>query len=119
TSSYDISVLYRLTSFSLYSKLHPQDLHSFPTRRSSDLKPCHEVEDKAEGVFEDKPRALLGRNDIVKPQRSGEDDCADDGETEGEDRKSTRLNSRRPHLVCRLLLEKKKLKLNAILNSIS
>src|SRR5207245_9553813 len=77
-------------------------LHSFPTRRSSDLLRPEPRDRARRGGL-----AVVG-GDELRPARA---DDAVQGEVGGRgvrDRKSTRLNSSPDHLVCRLLLEKKK-----------
>src|SRR5205814_9461974 len=94
-----------LRSLLLFSCLcHHRHLHSFPTRRSSDLDRL-----TAELAF---------RADLARDARhfGGEgvelvDHAVHDLGREQQDRKSTRLNLQSlRHLVCRLLLEKKKKK---------
>src|SRR5436305_10758028 len=78
----------RLLHFSFCGHVHHRDLHSFPTRRSSDLRQVQ--------VFLNPPgRELRSRASCLTDARSEEH--------------TSELQSR-PHLVCRLLLEKKKLK---------
>src|SRR5437870_6586419 len=78
----------RRLDFLFYCCAHPRDLHSFPTRRSSDLPTLG-------GSFEECPPSLLdfAARDRRYPTRSEEH--------------TSELQSR-GHLVCRLLLEKKK-----------
>src|SRR5438874_4682516 len=90
--------------FFFYSYRHHRDLHSFPTRRSSDL--CKSVSWK-------QSFATLGRFDVVDIVEA--DDPKDieraamiiRGRSEEH---TSELQSRRD-LVCRLLLEKKKKKI--------
>src|SRR5262245_66489917 len=95
-----------LTAFSSVHATHP-DIHSFPTRRSSDLHPARYAE-RIEHHVDRRPvleiRHVLVRNDprhhtlvAMPPGRSEEH--------------TSELQSLR-QLVCRLLLEKKKLVLN-------
>src|SRR5437763_3396617 len=63
--------------FFFYCYCHPRDLHSFPTRRSSDLRPRH--------CFEELSSHLLGRR--LRGVAGHE------GDPRRVDRKSTRLNS--------------------------
>src|SRR5438874_8580112 len=77
-------------SFFFYCYGHPRDLHSFPTRRSSDLARA-----SRRSSHRGRSRALSfsGRFRVTVPMRSEEH--------------TSELQSRRD-LVCRLLLEKKK-----------
>src|SRR5690625_5573287 len=86
------------SSSSLFFPGHvaPRDLHSFPTRRSSDLPPL--VSNRHRSLREGCGRSpawtvLIARNSQTAPLRSEEH--------------TSELQSR-GHLVCRLLLEKKK-----------
>src|SRR5690606_41317599 len=92
-----------MPDFSVYCSVYPRDLHSFPTRRSSDL----------EHVYEN---TSIGRNGPVKIQDIGKivglhndppgHGAVDfPGSTRSEEHTSE-LQSRE-NLVCRLLLEKK------------
>src|SRR5436305_11633178 len=80
-----------LVVFFLYPSRPPPDLHSFPTRRSSDL---HEATRYHTG----KPL------DGINPLAAGELPAIIKDRSEEH---TSELQSR-PHLVCRLLLEKKK-----------
>src|SRR5437899_5569627 len=89
-------------AFFFYGYGDPRDLHSFPTRRSSDL---HFAESQT--LADDEPllhaaTALQGRHDIaprlVLPQQI---------HAARSEEHTSELQSLR-HLVCRLLLEKKK-----------
>src|SRR5437868_10757055 len=87
--------------FSLYAYSTPLTLHSFPTRRSSDLivawqqRRRHRPRRQAEGLEQEcphhqrKPRRDHQRADKVGHNRPPESKPFDPGE----DRKSTRLNS--------------------------
>src|SRR5207253_8254296 len=90
----------------VYSSRSHRDLHSFPTRRSSDL-PVHQhgcsagCESNRDDQFHQQWHALAGaRNN--RPDRV----CDTEGVPRSEEHTSE-LQSR-GHLVCRLLLEKKK-----------
>src|SRR5436305_12062862 len=82
------------STFSSSLSGHSPDLHSFPTRRSSDLDTIAiaihaDVADAGSGI------------------RAGMVSCADAGPSVRSEEHTSELQSR-PHLVCRLLLEKKK-----------
>src|SRR5947208_13230986 len=89
--------------FFFYGYGHRRDLHSFPTRRSSDLQPRWR-ETSSGGQDE---RIALG------VPVAGDDDLgrvvgAERGELEGRSEEHTSELQSPDHLVCRLLLEKKK-----------
>src|SRR5207302_9360898 len=107
-----------LSSFSFYSHLAHRDLHSFPTRRSSDLRalparvrsararllvPAHTFHQRL-AVVPDRPRGNLWPGavgaDIPHSERGGR---------EG-DRKSTRLNSSHVKISYAVFCLKKKKK---------
>src|SRR5205809_7298983 len=82
-------------SFFFSSYLHPRDLHSFPTRRSSDLQiPAREQVRERERVRPviSRHRSTLTSHIVTRSEEH-----------------TSELQSRL-HLVCRLLLEKKKKK---------
>src|SRR5437870_6987685 len=83
--------------FFFYSYGDLRDLHSFPTRRSSDLDHCHALAAAdAHRLDADRPvecPQVVKQRDDVRRRRSEEH--------------TSELQSR-GHLVCRLLLEKKK-----------
>src|SRR5947208_11017293 len=86
-----------LSIFSSYCYAHRRDLHSFPTRRSSDL----DVEDGGgEGLLALKGAAVLVLDlvELVEPEHAG---------FVRSEEHTSELQSP-DHLVCRLLLEKKK-----------
>src|SRR5436305_15188422 len=84
--------------FFFYLYVDHRDLHSFPTRRSSDLKAI-EVRARAwVAVNRDQP--------ALAAQVSGKESCVTACPRSEEH--TSELQSR-PHLVCRLLLEKKKI----------
>src|SRR5438309_2754231 len=90
-----------MSTFFFYSYAHPQDLHSFPTRRSSDLGNPGSV-----AVFR---RQLFAPRE--EPERSSEIAQMLQGDRLGRERRrseehTSELQSQF-HLVCRLLLEKK------------
>src|SRR5947209_14344646 len=92
------------------STANHRNLHSFPTRRSSDLR--------VEFIERDMHRRIAAAP--TPPGAPRLEDAQRPGQVIGlvpmiearlavlEDRKSTRLNSSHANLVCRLLLEKKK-----------
>src|SRR5699024_12414522 len=103
-----------LQSFSVYSNAHHQDIHSFPTRRSSDLSKIRLNDTYAQAVVQSKDKETMqlwkGRltearellhsieqreKTLLKVARRSEEHTSE-------------LQSRFD-LVCRLLLEKKKL----------
>src|SRR5437870_8203768 len=96
-----------LTSFFFYCSAHHPHLHSFPTRRSSDLASIaqqrkiqlHSVQATIEAGHD--LHGILGADAEV---RNGFSECSRSEEHTSE------LQSR-GHLVCRLLLEKKKKKI--------
>src|SRR5207247_8791103 len=83
-----------LLVFSFQRPLHHRDLHSFPTRRSSDLRACRPTcdlqpgERSAGGVRRSAPAE---RRTEPRRRRRGSPPIAPG--TPGKDRKSTRLNS--------------------------
>src|SRR5437868_10383963 len=81
-------------SFFFYGFGHPRDLHSFPTRRSSDLE--HEARDARRVILE---RAQDGIADLAA--------TAVPARALRSEEHTSELQSRFD-LVCRLLLEKKK-----------
>src|SRR5699024_12730399 len=86
------SLSHLLSLFFFYYSRDPRDLHSFPTRRSSDLRPCHFCF-RETGLRPSAAPAAPGRRPAPRPWRSEEH--------------TSELQSRFD-LVCRLLLEKKK-----------
>src|SRR5947207_15075106 len=83
----------------------PRDLHSFPTRRSSDLEVRLAVVE---------PAAARHGGDVRRPERRRHDALIG-GRVVGEDARSEEHTSElqsHSDLVCRLLLEKKKTKRN-------
>src|SRR5699024_12120992 len=103
-SHYSSSFLYflRIPSalylpFFLYPYVHPRDLHSFPTRRSSDLQQARA-----------RPGDLLLCDPADQPQGLRADRSRPQG---GRSEEHTSELQSRFDLVCRLLLEKKKRKI--------
>src|SRR5437899_5020328 len=74
-----------ICSLFFYSHGHPRDLHSFPTRRSSDLP-------HTPGTRQSPSREITGIQAVVQHRRS-EEDSIDRLPSYFPDRKSTRLNS--------------------------
>src|SRR5207302_10491779 len=97
------------TSFSFYCSCHLPDLHSFPTRRSSDL--CftshysYQRDDQRLDVAEP---AVLQVEDQQHIQRSDAHADKQRNVKQRSEEHTSELQSRE-NLVCRLLLEKKKL----------
>src|SRR5436305_2794286 len=92
-NAFNSAVSLVISFFFLYGSLDHLDLHSFPTRRSSDLR---------QG-----PPARTGRRLGSRPLLVARSDGA---YVEAAGRRSEEHTSElqsRPHLVCRLLLEKK------------
>src|SRR5438552_12895572 len=83
-----------------------QDIHSFPTRRSSDLSPQH-------GVVQQR-HAQYDREQVEEPvvPRRGDPELAESEQGARGDRSEEHTSELHSpdHLVCRLLLEKKKKK---------
>src|SRR5205814_9884231 len=104
----DTNHLHRLFSFPslfFYGPGPPRDLHSFPTRRSSDLTDGH-VE--VAGAYYPVPLALLGQR--IRVRWDAHLVRVFQGDTlvmVRSEEHTSELQSLR-HLVCRLLLEKKK-----------
>src|SRR5207253_11388704 len=90
--------------FSFYSSRAPRDLHSFPTRRSSDLFPADFI---CEALYQTRGwfYSLLAVSTLLF-DRSAYRNVLCLGRSEEH---TSELQSR-GHLVCRLLLEKKKKK---------
>src|SRR5207249_11747314 len=93
-------------SLSLYSYIPHRDLHSFPTRRSSDLKvcrallPCHIANKRACPKFQVSSLGLARRETRNQKRETGSSKQLEmNGQIlfgifpDGLDRKSTRLNS--------------------------
>src|SRR5207244_8122513 len=89
-------------SFSFYPHAPPQHLHSFPTRRSSDLfvLDVAQLLDVADG----------GAEGLDIGEHAGGFGGGHDGDSEGSLRSEEHTSELQSpdHLVCRLLLEKKK-----------
>src|SRR5436305_9901464 len=85
-----------LSIFSFYCYAHHRDLHSFPTRRSSDLRRCRTTR------WWRTSRRSWQPPRVTPPFRP-----FSPASTRRSEEHTSELQSR-PHLVCRLLLEKKK-----------
>src|SRR5437868_15388780 len=96
--------------FSFKSSVDLRYLHSFPTRRSSDLDEEKDVAGPRPRVYERLVPGIEGRDQRERHDREEEDDV-DRGERGGRrsEEHTSELQSRFD-LVCRLLLEKKKKK---------
>src|SRR5690348_17634173 len=93
--------------FFLYHSRHPRDLHSFPTRRSSDLSskvPCPPVSGWPLPVRSRNPQPWRCRT--CAPAGNRARPCGTHQLPRSEDHTSELQSP--VHLVCRLLLEKKK-----------
>src|SRR5947209_15106732 len=94
----------RLPFFEQYRKL--RDLHSFPTRRSSDLEKCLSCHLGDPDKYVDHEMIAAGHPDLYFEQASFEAVMPRHWKDRSEEHTSE-LQSRQ-YLVCRLLLEKKK-----------
>src|SRR5262249_59592766 len=101
-----------LFSFFLHSLCHPPVLHSFPTRRSSDL--LFQMRFYALAIWRAQGRVpsmlqliYLGNGEIVRYQPDEADLLATERKVERSEEHTSELQSL-TNLVCRLLLEKKK-----------
>src|SRR5205814_4056201 len=100
-------------TFFLYTSAHHRDVHSFPTRRSSDLYPAAAPQDSQ--LHGTALAAISRRKRSRRPIRLAEGFCAlppllsRTSRRERSEEHTSELQSLR-HLVCRLLLEKKNLK---------
>src|SRR5207253_4438489 len=96
--------------FFFYSYGDPRDLHSFPTRRSSDLEKIHGRRHRQRHMLTTRQRQRFG-HDLAQDHLKISDQR--EGDHRGGDVRSEEHTSElqsRGHLVCRLLLEKKKKK---------
>src|SRR5207302_11115176 len=93
--------------FFFYSSGHPRDLHSFPTRRSSDLR--HPTRPRADARVLPPRFAGLSDSHISKTKAP----------RSGEDRKSTRLNSSHVKISYAVFCLKKKKKNKKNTNNIN
>src|SRR5207253_10727111 len=93
--------------FSLQSSAHPRDLHSFPTRRSSDLGPRAPLGQQLTYVPHAGRESLPLLRDVDQVAVLLQHRPAPCAEGVRSEEHTSELQSR-GHLVCRLLLEKKK-----------
>src|SRR5690606_41910782 len=99
-----------LLSSSLYSYASLRYLHSFPTRRSSDLEGVCIFDDKLGLVFANNPaRRILAIDEIAVGGQSRQFRPEDIFRQKRSEEHTSELQSREK-IVCRLLLEKKKKK---------
>src|SRR5262249_59085816 len=102
-----------IPSFFFYFSAHPRLLHSFPTRRSSDLRDLACLDREAHATQHDEvvPFALEAMGHVPDlHQRAAARRCGDCRSEEHTSELQSLTN-----LVCRLLLEKKK-RLNSLLS---
>src|SRR5690606_42026688 len=103
-------------SFALFFFFHCpgdyRDLHSFPTRRSSDLASLGAINElSAPGVMSVHAVSVLSRVNFISLQRkSGTDDSLYPHSAKAADRKSTRLNSSHVKISYAVFCLKKKKK---------
>src|SRR5205814_10368205 len=96
-----------LTLFLFYYSAHPLALHSFPTRRSSDLsgrEPCGSCRGR---VPRGRGRARRSTADQTRSRQASRNPAWELSETVGRSEEHTSELQSLRHLVCRLLLEKK------------
>src|SRR5688572_31398135 len=91
----------------------PRDLHSFPTRRSSDLVSLEGMEGRKPGQLSggQRQRVALARAIVCRPRVLLLDEHprpADNGPRQRRSEEHTSELQSQSNLVCRLLLEKKK-----------
>src|SRR5439155_24039612 len=85
-----------------------RDLHSFPTRRSSDLaERQHAPTVLCYGHFDVQPSSIVSSNGSVCQSSSGAGGCTSKWPKQRRSEEHTSELQSRGHLVCRLLLEKK------------
>src|SRR5690606_41957310 len=94
-------------TLSFSSSTDDHDLHSFPTRRSSDLLLGQPFGGDVEQVELPVQQRLLGGDDVLAAQRGIEKAGAYAQFVQRSEEHTSELQSRE-NLVCRLLLEKKK-----------
>src|SRR5438552_5990197 len=99
-------MLLTASRFFLYQSADHRDLHSFPTRRSSDLTPHHQKLRTGRRLV-----LLLPRRGVHRGRRAHPAELTSAQPTRSRPRRSEEHTSELQspdHLVCRLLLEKKK-----------
>src|SRR5207244_7580070 len=105
--------------FAILQDAHQPELHSFPTRRSSDLLVSKQVRDREVGDgTEEKIRCgdqeadhVTGLDPPRRAQKKRDQHSGQDGERKDARSEEHTSELQSPdHLVCRLLLEKKKKK---------
>src|SRR5207253_10225598 len=107
--SYSYSSLPSLLVFSFQCSRPPRDLHSFPTRRSSDLPGFRARRFQTGRSCDRAARQRRPTRSAARPSAcsSGTLRCSREAARERSEEHTSELQSR-GHLVCRLLLEKKK-----------
>src|SRR5205085_4868301 len=105
--------------FFFYSSGPHRDLHSFPTRRSSDLQKRHQI-DRQVAFWRDHRHGVLlrigesfggqSRHPVLRTRVSARQTERDIREKEKRSEEHTSELQSQSNLVCRLLLEKKKKK---------
>src|SRR5439155_23552669 len=108
-----INSLGQILFFAFQSILHHPDLHSFPTRRSSDLHVINWHNNSANNSFNPDPRNWVGYGERTNDEMSKAwvnfyYMTDDEYKSEVRSEEHTSELQSRGHLVCRLLLEKKK-----------
>src|SRR5205809_5670045 len=102
-------MIYYCFVFFLYCYRHHLDLHSFPTRRSSDLSRPREKSAESKQRRQHIRRLRLPRTSARRRSFPASRSWKACGERTRSEEHTSELQSRL-HLVCRLLLEKKKKK---------
>src|SRR5205814_3693354 len=111
TCTFEHTLNRHISTFSLYYSAHHRHLHSFPTRRSSDL-----ASNEPQHIRRDLESRQVDRRDAVDLAEHAEDLLVMLSQIRSEEHTSE-LQSLR-HLVCRLLLEKKKNKTQIVMTVI-
>src|SRR5690554_8178729 len=103
-----VTIAYYSYSLSLYSSAHHPNLHSFPTRRSSDLKPSPSSRIWSEqGTWQDHAVVLMA-DEILPVLADHLRSLLSVKLSDGGDRKSTRLNSSNDRISYAVFCLKKK-----------
>src|SRR5207244_13494287 len=103
------SCLYHAYSFSFYALGHPPALHSFPTRRSSDLPAAKRPSFLACATsLRSSMSTPSSSSPMLGPDRTSSISFLMAGVLSGRSEEHTSELQSPDHLVCRLLLEKKK-----------